>query len=165
MSAYGPGRPPRKAPVVAAVAAGSWAAAGNRFFKDLRRPRAARMESFGSVRRTVIGANGIAGGVIASDGTATVSVAPQGYGTRWYPNQINVATAAGAADTSTVTFYLNVIGAGGAFGQSYAGGGDQLGYALPEVQPGDVIYGVWSGGTRGDWCQMTVVGQMDVLVP
>lgn len=158
--------PPRRAsaPVVPAIPAGTWAAVRNRFFVNLRRPRIEPMGSFAGVRRTYIGNNGIVGGVISGT-TATLQVGPQGYGTRWYPNQINVATSAGALDTSTVSFYLNVIGPGGFLGQSYAGGGDQLGFALPEVQPGDLIYGVWSGATNGNWCQMSVIGQMDVLIP
>ena len=154
-------RGPRPVP---AIPAGSWAAAGN-VFRKLRAPRSVPVEAFSAVRRTMIGGNGIAGGVISGSGTATVSVGPQGYGTRWYPNQLSVATASGAADTSTVTFYLNVIGPGGFLGQSYAGGGDQPGLAIPEVQPGDLLYAVWAGGTAGNWCQFTVIGPMDVLIP
>jgi hypothetical protein len=78
---------------------------------------------------------------------------------------VSVATASGAADASTVSLYVNVIGPGGFLGQSYAGGGDQPGFALPEMQAGDLLYAVWSGGHAGDWCQLTVTGPMDVLVP
>jgi hypothetical protein len=123
------------------------------------------VEAFARVRRTQIGGDGVRGGVISGSGTATVSVGPQGYGTRWYPNQTSVATATGATDVSTVALYLNVIGPGGFLGQSYAGGGDQPGFALPEMQAGDLLYAVWSGGHAGDWCQLTVTGPMDVLVP
>ena len=159
--------PPRRrppAPAVPAIGAGSWAASAYRFFVNVRRPRSERIEAFAGVRRTQIGNNGIAGGQI-SGGTATVPVGPQGYGTRWYPNQLGVATASGAADASTVTFYLNVVGPGGFLGQSYAGGGDQVGLAVPEMQPGDLLYAVWSGGHNGDWCQLSVIGPMDVLIP
>jgi hypothetical protein len=149
---------------VPAIAAGSWAAAGNTFFVNLRRPRAPRIERFSGVRRVQIGNNGIAAGTIAADGTATVPLRPQGYGTRWYPNQISVATASGANDVSTTSFYLNVIGPGGFLGQSYAGGGDQPGFGVPEMQPGDTLYAVWSGGKPGDWCQVAVIGPMDIAV-
>ena len=160
--------PPRRrprAPAVPAIGAGSWAAAGYRFFVNQRRPRSVSMEAFAVVRRTQIGNNGIAGGRIGGAGTATIAVGPQGYGTRWYPNQLGVATASGAADASTVAFFLNVTGPGGFLGQSYAGGGDQVGIAVPEMQPGDILYAVWSGGNNGDWCQLTVIGPMDVLIP
>jgi hypothetical protein len=150
---------------VPAIPSGTWRAAGFRFFKPVRIPRALPVEAFTQVRRVQIGSNGIDGGVISAGGSATVSVGPQGYGCRWYPNQVSVATASGANDASTVAFYLNVIGPGGFIAQSYAGGGDQPGIALPEMQPGDLLYAVWSGGKSGDWCQLTVTGPMDVLVP
>ena len=148
---------------VPAIPAGGWRAAGFRFAKQLR-PQSVDVTAYTRVRRAQIGGDGIAGGVIGSNGTATVKVGPQGYGTRWYPNQLAVATASGANDTSTVAFYLNVIGPGGFLAQSYAGGGDQPGIAVPEMQPGDLLYAVWSGGKNGDWCQLTVTGPMDVLV-
>lgn len=150
---------------VPAVQSGTWRAAGFRFSKPVRIPVALPVEAFTKVRRVQIGSNGIDGGVIAANGTATLSVGPQGYGCRWYPNQLSVATASGASDASTVTFYFNVIGPGGFLAQSYAGGGDQPGVAVPEMQPGDLLYVVWSGGKPGDWCQLTVTGPMDVLVP
>lgn len=157
--------PPRRRPsarAVPAVPAGSWAAAGNRFAK-LVFPRPAPIEAFSRVGRRQIGNDGIAQGVISAAGTAQVPVGPQGYGTRWYPNQVSVATASGPADTSTAALYLNVVGPGGFLGQSYAGGGDQPGFALPEMQPGDLLYAVWAGGNPGDWCQLTVTGPMDYL--
>lgn len=151
-----------RARVVPAIPAGSWAAAGYRFAK-LRMPQPEPVTSFTRVQRVQIGNNGIAGGQISAAGTATVAVGPQGYGTRWYPNQVNIATALGAADTSTCSFYLNVIGPGGYLAQSYSGGGDQIGLAVPEMQPGDLLYAVWAGGTSANWCQVTVIGPMDVL--
>jgi len=143
--------------------AGSWGAAGN-VFRKLRSPRSVPMEAFGRLGQSQIGANGVAAGTISAAGTATVTVGPQGYGTRWYPNQVSVATTTGAADTSTVAFYLNVPGPGGFLGQSYAGGGDQPGFAIPTMQPGDLLYAVWSGGHPGDWCQVQVIGPMDALI-
>ena len=159
--------PPRRrsAPVVPAIGAGSWAASAYRFFVNVRRPRSEHIEAFAGVRRTQIGNNGIGGGQIGGGGSATVAVGPQGYGTRWYPNQLGVATASGSTDTSTCAFFLNVVGPGGWLGQSYAGGGDQIGLAVPEMQPGDLLYAVWSGGHNGDWCQLSVIGPMDVLIP
>lgn len=159
-------RPRRLSPrVVPAIASGTWRAAGQRFSKPVRIPVALPVEAFTRVRRAQIMGNGISGGVISGAGTATVTVGPQGYGTRWYPNQVALATQSGAADASTATGYLNVVGPGGFLFQSYAGGGDQPGIAVPEMQPGDLIYVVWTGGHAGDWCQVQVIGPMDVLVP
>lgn len=150
---------------VPAVQSGTWRAAGFRFSKPVRIPVALPVEAFTKVRRAQIGNNGIAAGTISAGGTATVAVGPQGYGTRWYPNQVGVQTTSGANDASTATGYLNVVGPGGFLFQSYAGGGDQPGVAVPEMQPGDLLYVVWSGGKPGDLCQVTVTGPMDVLVP
>lgn len=158
--------PPRRRPrPVPAIAAGTWRAARNVFFVELRRPRIVAMERFTTVASSQIGASGIASGIISGAGTATVPIGPQGYGTRWYPAQLSVATQTGAADVSTVAFYINVIGPGGFIGQSYSGGGDQPALALPEMQPGDLLYSVWSGGNPGDWCQVTITGQQDILIP
>lgn len=151
--------------VVPAIASGTWRAAGQQFRVPVRRPLSLPVEAFRTPRRAQIMGNGLNGGVISGAGTATVAVGPQGYGTRWYPNQVAIATQSGAADASTATVYLNVIGPGGFLAQSYAGGGDQPGVAVPEMQPGDLIYVVWSGGHAGDWCQVQVIGPMDVLVP
>lgn len=158
---YGPSR--RSARPRPALPAGSWRAAGGRFAK-LVRPRSLPMEAFTQVSSAQIGNNGIVQGLVAG-GAATVAAGPQGYGTRWYPNQVTIATQTGANDTSTCAFYFNVIGPGGFLGQSYAGGGDQLGFAVPEMQPGDLLYAVWAGAHNGDWTQLTVIGPMDLLVP
>lgn len=156
-------RPRRRLPSpVPAIAAGTWLAAGNRFVK-FRMPQPAPIEAFRTVRSVQIGGNGTASGIISGSGTATVAVGPQGYGTRWYPAQVSIATQLGAADISTCAFFLNVIGPGGFLGQSYAGGGDQPAFALPEMQPGDLLYAVWAGGTAGNWCQVSVTGSMDIL--
>lgn len=150
---------------VPAIPSGTWRAAGKLFRVPVRNPKSLPVEAFTRVRRVQIMGNGVAGGVISGSGTATVSVGPQGYGTRWYPNQVALATQSGAGDASTATGYLNVIGPGGFLFQSYAGGGDQPGVAVPEMQAGDLIYVVWSGGHAGDWCQVQVIGPMDVLIP
>lgn len=146
---------------VPAIGASSWAAAGNRFFA-YRFPRPLPIEYFNRAGHRMIGNDGIAQGIISGAGTATVAVGPQGFGTRWYPNQLSIATQTGAVDASTAQFYLNVI-PGGFLGQSYAGGGDQPGIALPEMQPGDQLYTVWAGGNPGDWCQVTLTGPMEFL--
>jgi hypothetical protein len=94
-------------------------------------------------------------------GGAQLSLGP-GYLTRWYPNQVNVATAAGASDTATCTGYLNVIGQGGFLFQSYAGGGDQIGLAVPEMLPGDLMHILWTGSKPGIAAQAVLIGTQAV---
>jgi hypothetical protein len=148
---------------VPSIPGGSWLAAGNRFTKRLV-SQPIPITAFRTPVSVQIGNNGIAQGIVAAGGAATVTLGPSGYGTRWYPNQVNLATQKGALDTSTCTAYLNVAGPGGFLFQSYLGGGDQQGLAVPEMQPGDLLIFVWSGATAGNWTQIIVLGQMTVLV-
>jgi hypothetical protein len=148
---------------VPSIPGGSWLAAGNKFIK-LRWARPKPITDFRRIVSTDIGNNGIAQGVVAAGGGSVVAIGPSGYGTRWYPNQANLATQLGASDTSTCTGYLNVMGPGGFLFQSYLGGGDQQGLAVPQMQPGDLLYFVWSGATVGNWTQIVLIGQQDILV-
>lgn len=112
-----------------------------------------------------IAGNGVAQSQI-SGGTATVRIGPAGIGTRWYPQQITLATTTGPADTSTAVGYLGPVATSSSvIFTSYAGGGDVIGLAIPMMQPGDLLTVVWSGGHNGDWAQLVITGDQDVLVP
>lgn len=103
-------------------------------------------------------------GTISAQGTATLSVGPQGLGNVWYPAQAVISTSAGASDGSTCALYLGAISNATLLGgQSYAGGGDSLGLAVPPLTPGQLIIAVWSGGTHNDTCTLNVIGTMDAL--
>ncbi len=154
---------PRSARPVAAVAAGSWRAAGNQFRK-LAVPPPVPMERFTRRVRVQIGNNGIAQTVVAAGGAAVAAAGPQAHGTHWFPQQVTIATATGPADASTCLIYLGAVVPQNIVATSYAGGGDVLGLAVPEMQPGDLLYAVWAGGQPGDWATMTVIGQQEILV-
>lgn len=112
-----------------------------------------------------IGPYGFAQGTIAA-GTVTLSLGPQGAGTSWDLAQVSVATTTGPNDTSTVAFFAQPTGAVAApwqVGQSYAGGGDQLGLAGIKLVPGERLYAVWSGGHSGDVATMILTGVQTVL--
>ena len=146
-----------------AIPAGSWQAAGGVFAKLI--PRApVPIRRYGQRARAPIGNNGIDQTVIAAGGAGTASVGPQGWGTRWYPQQVTIATATGPNDTSTVTFYLGAIASSQIVGTSSAGGGDTIGLAVPMMQPGDLLIAVWTGGNPGDWASMAVIGDQEVAV-
>lgn len=105
-------------------------------------------------------------GTIGGQGTVTLSVGPQGAGTSWDLAQVSVATTTGANDTSTVAFFAQPTGTVQApwqVGQSYAGGGDQVGLAGIKLVPGERLYAVWSGGHTGDVATMILTGKMTVL--
>jgi hypothetical protein len=102
---------------------------------------------------------------VSGGGAATVTVGPQGTGTIWYPQQASIATTTGAADTSTCALYVGPLSALTLIGsQSYAGGGDSLGLAVPVLYPGSFLVAVWAGGHAGDLAALTIYGQQDVLV-
>jgi hypothetical protein len=147
---------------VPAIPAGSWVAAGNRFTK-LVRPPSREMGAFSIPRQTPIGGNGIVQGIMSSGGASTVAIGPSGYGSRWYPNQVSIATQSGVNDSSTFVLYLNAIAPGAVLLTSYSGGGDSQGLAVPMMQPGDLLYGVWAGGVSGNWTQVVITGQATVL--
>ena len=112
-----------------------------------------------------IGPYGFAQGTVAA-GTVTLSVGPQGAGSSWDLAQVSVATTTGANDASTVAFYIQPTGTVAApwqAGQSYAGGGDQVGLAGYKMVPGERLYAVWSGAKNGDVATMILTGVMTVL--
>lgn len=150
---------------VPAVAAGTWKAAGN-VLRKLTRPPTPPQTAYTQQATAPVGNQGIASTVVSASGTAQVSVGPQGIGTRWYPQQATVSTSSGAADSSTCTIYLGLIGVQAAVvGQSYAGGGDTIGLAVPLMQPGDLLIAVWTGAKTGDQATIRIIGDQDVLVP
>lgn len=158
MVRYPPGWGPGSVP------AGSWRP-GGRFVK-VRRPRTPPQRLYVTPRQAPIGANGTAQSVIAANGTATVRVGPSGVGTRWYPQQCTISTTSGATDTSTCTGYLGPVAVPSQIVfQSYAGGGDVQGLAVPMMQPGDLLTVIWAGGKTGDLATLTVIGDQSILSP
>jgi hypothetical protein len=147
---------------IPAIPAGSWQAARGGLRK-LRVPPPVPIERYVRKVAVQIGNNGIAQGVIAAGGAVTVSAGPSGIGTRWYPQQVTLATKTGPNDTSTVTGYLGSVAPSNIVFTSQSGGGDVVGLGVPEIQPGDLLIAVWAGGTPGDWAQLAVIGQQEIL--
>jgi hypothetical protein len=144
---------------VPARAAGGWGGG----FRKWVQPPPIPIQMYQHTGRGPIAGNGINSGVISAGGSATVSVGPSGTGCRWYPQSVSLATATGAADASTALVYLGAIANGLVVGTSYAAGGDQVGLAVPMMQPGDLLLVVWSGGHPGDWANMQVIGDLEAL--
>ena len=128
----------------------------------LARPGTIPMQDYTVPRRTPL--TGGYGAVTVAGGTATVKVGPMGVGTVWYPQAAAIATSTGANDSSTCALYLGPLGLQTLIGgQSYAGGGDTIGLAVPPLWPGYFIWAVWSGATNGDLATLTVYGEQDSL--
>lgn len=113
-----------------------------------------------------IGPYGFAQGIVAAGGSVTLRVGPAGFGTAWDLAQASVATTTGANDTSTVAFYGQPYGTPSAawqVGQSYAGGGDQVGLAGIKLVTGEFLFAVWSGAKPGDTATLILSGVQTVL--
>jgi hypothetical protein len=142
-----------------ARAAGGWGSG----FRKWVQPPPIPIQAYQHTGRGPIAGNGINSGVISAGGSAQVSVGPSGTGCRWYPQSVSLATASGASDASTALVYLGAVANGLVVGTSYAAGGDQVGLAVPMMQPGDLLIVVWSGGHPGDWCNMQTIGDLEAL--
>lgn len=128
------------------------------------RPRRPSMSSYQQRVTGVPIAGGTAQTTVGSDGTATAQIAPQGLGTVWYPQQANVSTSTGAADSSTCAIYLGAVALGTLqVGQSYAGGGDTIGLSVPALAPGGLLIAVWSDAVPGDLATLSIIGTQDAL--
>jgi hypothetical protein len=113
-----------------------------------------------------IGPEGFAQGIVAASGVVILSVGPAGAGTSWDLAQVSVSTTTGAADASTVSFTAQPSGFPSdawQVGQSYAGGGDQVGLPGLKLVPGERFYAVWAGGTPGDTAIIILSGTKTVL--
>jgi hypothetical protein len=112
---------------------------------------------------------GYAAQVVPASGSVTIRCGPQGTGTIWYPQAVAISTTTGANDTSTCALYLSPLPNGSVVvttqigGQSYAGGGDTIGVAVPPMWPGYFIIAVWSGATVGDLAALQVYGSQTTL--
>jgi hypothetical protein len=128
-----------------------------------RHPPATPVELYTQTVRVPI-SNGVGQAIVSGSGTATVQAGPQGVGTVWYPQSAAIATTTGANDTSTCTLYVGPLALLTQVGsQSYAGGGDNIGLAVPALPPGYFIVAKWSGANPGDLATLTIYGQADQL--
>jgi hypothetical protein len=139
----------------------------NRGFAN-RRGASTPQSAYTGRQQTVI-TGGYAAAVVPASGSVTVRVGPMGTGTVWYPQAAAISTTTGASDASTCALYLTPLENGSQVpatqigGQSYAGGGDTIGLAVPPMWPGYFIVAVWTGATPGDLAALAVYGTQQVL--
>ena len=151
-------------------AAGSWprgwvVPAGTQVPRIVQ-PRSVPQHAFRSAAAVPLGPDGFAQGIVAG-GTVTISVGPAGAGTSWDLAQVSVSTSTGANDASTVSIFVQVAGPPNdawQVGQSYAGGGDQIGLAGIKMVPGERLYAVWSTAHTGDTAIIVLTGTKTVLI-
>jgi hypothetical protein len=114
---------------------------------------------------------GYAAVIVPASGTATAYCGPQGVGTVWYPQAVAISTTTGANDAATCALFLSpftntsmsLAPSSQIGGQSYAGGGDTIGIAVPPVRNGYYIIAVWSNATHNDLASLQVYGNQQAL--
>jgi hypothetical protein len=160
-----PRRVPRRASArpVPAIAAGTWAAAGN-VFRKLVQPPPVPLAQYTQKATGIMLTGGQNAGPISAAGTLTLSVGPQGYGVAWYPSQVTISTTTGALDTSTALVYLGVGGVPTTLVATVYSGNGVVALAVPAMAQGDLIIVQWTGAHYGDMAAMNVTGTQDALV-
>lgn len=155
------GRPWRSpASVIRHAAAGGWYAtpAG----PQTRRPYSRPMEHY--THRVSVPLRQTGSATVDSNGNATVVMAPQGVGARWYVSQVQVRTSSGATDNSAAIVYRDAQLAGHEIGRSDQGGFDTIGVSTPGIQPGDLLIVTWSNGNPADIATAAVYGTQSALM-
>lgn len=131
------------------------------------RPRSPAVQAYRNQASSQIAGYGVGQSLVTGSGAATVQVGPSGLGTLWYPQQAVLSTSSGVNDSSTAIAWLGPAGAVPAniLFQSFSGGSDVQGIAVPVMQPGDFITCQWSGGHPGDVATLRIIGALTALVP
>jgi hypothetical protein len=131
------------------------------------RPASPPIRAYQTQAQSQIGGYGVGQSFVNVSGAATVQIGPSGLGTTWYPQQAILSTSSGVTDSSTCIAYLGPVGGVPAniLFQSFTGGSDVQGIAIPMMQPGDFITCKWSGGHSGDVATLRIIGSLTALVP
>lgn len=135
------------------------------------RPVTVPMNAYARHKQTLI-AGGYATALVDANGNATAFCGPMSVGTIWYPQAVAISTTTGANDLSTAALYLSPqvniadspVPSTQIGGQSYAGGGDTVGFSAPPMWQGYFIFVVWQGATPGDTAAMQVYGNQTELI-
>jgi hypothetical protein len=151
-----------RAPVIPAVPAGTWAAAGNRFTK-LRRNEPVPVGAYTGKITGVPLTGGQASAQVPASKTVTLSAGPQGLGTIWYPAQVTISTTTGPLDTSVAQIWLGEGGVPTSLMATVYSGNGTAALAIPSMQAGDLIIVTWTGAILGDTAAFNVTGLMDAL--
>ena len=102
-------------------------------------------------------------GLISASGGLTLTIGPTGTGNTWYPAQVTVSTTTGVLDGSLFNLFVGPSGIPIQQVGNCLGGAGTIALAIPPMQPGLYLIGVWSQGHTGDLAAMNVIGVMDAL--
>lgn len=101
--------------------------------------------------------------VLSGAGAGQVQLGPVLAGTTWTPGNVAVLVAP-TSQTVVSQFYLYRGNAQAAnfIGGSYTGDVNSSGITVPDMHPGDVLTGVWTGGNPGATATMTITGSQNI---
>lgn len=128
----------------------------------MRQPYSKPPESY--TRRVSVPLRQQGSSIVDNNGNATVIMAPQGLGTRWYLSQLQVRTTTGSTDLSNAIVYRDAQLLGHEIARTDQGGSDTMGVSTPGIQPGDLIIVNWFNANPGDVANLTVYGDQSVLM-
>lgn len=151
-----------QARVIPAVPAGTWKAAGGRFFKRVLVPPVPIGRYTGKATGIPL-TGGQAQGQMSGSGALRLTTGPQGLGTVWYPAQATISTGVGALDTATALVYLGIGGVPVSLIATVFSGNGTVAIAVPPMTPGELIIVDWTGGASLETAAVNVIGTMDAL--
>ena len=104
-------------------------------------------------------------GSVVLDGTGSgqVQLGPVLAGVSWTPGTVAVIVApASLAVVSQFYLYLGSVQPANFIGGSYTGDVNSSAVSVPDMHPGQVLTGVWTGGNPGAKATMTVTGMQNI---
>jgi len=102
---------------------------------------------------------------VTLDGTGSgfVALGPTYTMQTWKPRQLNVLVSPAPLNEPTFKYYRGTAGPTSFLGGTYTGSNDSTDVVGVVLNPGEKIFGVWTGtGTAGGVASMTVQGDMEI---
>jgi len=104
--------------------------------------------------------------VLDVNGNGQVQPGPQLAGVSWSPSNVGiVVTPVSTTVVSTFKVYNGAAQDQNFIGGTYTGDSNSSAISVPDMHPGSVITGVWSGGNPGATATMTLTGTQNIPGP
>ena len=104
-------------------------------------------------------------GTVTLDGTGSgfIALGPSYTAQTWKPLQLNVLITPQPTNEPVFKYYRGTAGPTSFLGGTYTGSNDSTDVRGVVLNPGEKIYGVWTGqGTPGGVASMTIQGTMEI---
>lgn len=103
-------------------------------------------------------------GQVTLDGSGNgfVALGPAYTAQTWIPSQLTVTVIPTPAIEPTFKYYRGTAGPTNILGGTYTGSNDSTDISGVVLNPGEKIYGVWTGSSPGGVAVMAIQGQMQI---